>query len=262
MLVRVQRLGHGIDMLPALVGEGRGADVRCGVRRRHVGDLGDVAGDDGQAAELLLAHHRHPHLQLEVGDEGAEVGVARALAVAVGAALDMGRTGSDRRQGVGDGAAGVVVAVDPRHRAEAVDDLCHHLLHVVWERSPAGVAEGDNLGAGLECRLQAAKQWWLGDRLVDNADILGYPYLMRVLRVRRIGNSNMVSIPKELEASGYTPGTEVLLEEMPDGALRLVRTEAVSALIRDIGRQVIAEDREALEILATHDRNDVRTSTR
>ena len=222
-------------MLPALVGEGRGADVRCGVRRRHVGDLGDVAGDDGQAAELLLAHHRHPHLQLEVGDEGAEVG---------------------------DGAAGVVVAVDPRHRAEAVDDLCHHPLHVVWERSPAGVAEGDNLGAGLECRLQAAKQWWLGDRLVDNADILGYPYLMRVLRVRRIGNSNMVSIPKELEASGYTPGTEVLLEEMPDGALRLVRTEAVSALIRDIGRQVIAEDREALEILATHDRNDVRTSTR
>jgi antitoxin component of MazEF toxin-antitoxin module len=93
-------------------------------------------------------------------------------------------------------------------------------------------------------------------------DILGYPCLMKVLRVRRIGNSNMVSIPKELEAAGYTPGTEVILEEMPDGALRLVRAEAVSALIRDIGRQVIAEDREALEILAANDRSDTPSPTR
>ena len=85
---------------------------------------------------------------------------------------------------------------------------------------------------------------------------------MKILRVRRIGNSNMVSIPKELEAEGFTPGTEVLLEQMADGALRLVRTEAVSALIRDVGRQVIAEDREALEILAAHDRSNAPTPPR
>jgi antitoxin component of MazEF toxin-antitoxin module len=83
---------------------------------------------------------------------------------------------------------------------------------------------------------------------------------MKIVRVRRVGNSNVVSIPKELEAAGYTPGTDVLLEQLPDGALRLVRTDDVRAMIREVGRQVIAEDREALEILAAHDRSDTPVS--
>lgn len=84
---------------------------------------------------------------------------------------------------------------------------------------------------------------------------------MRIVRVRRIGNSNMVAIPKELESAGYMPGTDVLLERMPDGALRLMRSDAVRAMIREVGRQVIAEDREALEILAVHDRSDAPANT-
>ncbi|HWD69679.1 MAG TPA: AbrB/MazE/SpoVT family DNA-binding domain-containing protein [Solirubrobacteraceae bacterium] len=35
--------------------------------------------------------------------------------------------------------------------------------------------------------------------------------------MRRVGNSNVVSLPRELEASGYVPGTSVLVEELPDG---------------------------------------------
>ena len=84
---------------------------------------------------------------------------------------------------------------------------------------------------------------------------------MRILRVRRVGNSNMVAIPKELEGAGYTAGTDVLLEQMPDGALRLMRTDDVRALIREVGRQVIHEDREALKILAAHDRSDAPAPT-
>lgn len=80
---------------------------------------------------------------------------------------------------------------------------------------------------------------------------------MKIVRVRRVGNGNVVSIPKELEAAGFTAGTDVLLEQMPDGALRLVRTDNVRDLIRETGRRVIKEDREALDILAAHDRGEI-----
>lgn len=77
---------------------------------------------------------------------------------------------------------------------------------------------------------------------------------MKVHRVRRVGDSNMVALPKALEASGYGPGAEVLIEELPDGTLHLVKTDELRRRIRDIGRRVVDEDREALEILAAHDR--------
>jgi len=37
---------------------------------------------------------------------------------------------------------------------------------------------------------------------------------MKVVKVRRVGNSNVVSIPRELESRGYAPGTSVLIEEL------------------------------------------------
>ncbi len=83
---------------------------------------------------------------------------------------------------------------------------------------------------------------------------------VKIVRIRRVGNSNVVSIPKELEAAGYTPGANVLLEQLPDGALRLIRTDDVSALIRRVGREVVAEDRDALKILAAHDRSNAPTA--
>jgi len=50
--------------------------------------------------------------------------------------------------------------------------------------------------------------------------------------VRRVGNSNVVSIPRELEASGYTPGCSVLVEELPGGELRTARSTLEGALAR------------------------------
>lgn len=71
--------------------------------------------------------------------------------------------------------------------------------------------------------------------------------------MRRVGNSNVVSIPREYEAKGYAPGSSVLLEEMANGELRLLPTDRVREQIRSIGRRVIDEHREALQILAEHD---------
>lgn len=77
---------------------------------------------------------------------------------------------------------------------------------------------------------------------------------MKVLKVRRIGNSNVVAIPRELEAFGYAPGATVLIEHLHDGSLRVVPTTQLRDVIREVGRQVVDEDREALQILADHDR--------
>ena len=34
-----------------------------------------------------------------------------------------------------------------------------------------------------------------------------YTGAMKIVKVRRVGNSNVISIPREFEASGYVPGS-------------------------------------------------------
>jgi antitoxin component of MazEF toxin-antitoxin module len=76
---------------------------------------------------------------------------------------------------------------------------------------------------------------------------------MKVVKVRRVGNSNVISIPREFEARGYVPGSSVLVEELPGGDLRIMSTEHVRERIRGIGERVVDEHGEALRILAEHD---------
>ena len=76
---------------------------------------------------------------------------------------------------------------------------------------------------------------------------------MKIVKVRRVGNSNVVSIPREFEAQGFTPGSSVLVEELPNGELRILPVEKVREKIRDVGQRVVAEHAEALRILAEHD---------
>jgi antitoxin component of MazEF toxin-antitoxin module len=76
---------------------------------------------------------------------------------------------------------------------------------------------------------------------------------MKVVKVRRVGNSSVVSIPREFEARGSTPGSSVLVAELPNGELRSLPTDKVRERIREIGQRVVAEHGEALQILADHD---------
>jgi antitoxin component of MazEF toxin-antitoxin module len=80
-----------------------------------------------------------------------------------------------------------------------------------------------------------------------------YTEPMKIVKVRRVGNSNVVSLPRELEARGYAPGTSVLVEELDDGELRIIPTEQLRERIRTIGTRVVEEHPEALRILAEHD---------
>ena len=90
--------------------------VRLG---HHVGDLAHVVRYLRQARQLLVAHAVDAHLQLEVGDDADEVGVAAALAVAVDRALHLRRPGLDRGQGIGHRQARVIVGVDAHRGAQA-----------------------------------------------------------------------------------------------------------------------------------------------
>jgi antitoxin component of MazEF toxin-antitoxin module len=76
---------------------------------------------------------------------------------------------------------------------------------------------------------------------------------MKIVKVRRVGNSNVVSLPRELEASGYVPGTSVLVEELADGELRILPTEMLRTRVRQIASRAVSDRSQALEILASHD---------
>ncbi|HYS01280.1 MAG TPA: hypothetical protein VET82_02890 [Candidatus Eisenbacteria bacterium] len=75
-----------------------------------------------------------------------------------------------------------------------------------------------------------------------------------MVKVRRVGNSSVMTLPRGLERLGYTPDSQVLVEELPSGQLLVTPAEKIRTRIRKIGRRVVAEDREALRILEAHDR--------
>jgi antitoxin component of MazEF toxin-antitoxin module len=76
---------------------------------------------------------------------------------------------------------------------------------------------------------------------------------MRIMKIRRVGNSNVVSLPHELEGQGYAPGRTVLIEKLETGELRITPTSQIRHLTRERAEQLVAENREALELLAQDD---------
>jgi len=77
---------------------------------------------------------------------------------------------------------------------------------------------------------------------------------MKINRVRRIGNSNVLSLPRELERAGFIQGAQIVIQELPSGEVRLLPADRVREMVRDYGRRVVADNRRALDILADHDR--------
>jgi len=83
-----------------------------------------------------------------------------------------------------------------------------------------------------------------------------YTERMKLVKIRRVGNSNVVSIPVQHEDLGFKPEAQVLVTALPSGELRVLPVANVRKMIRDYGRRAIAEDRRALQILEDHDRKN------
>jgi antitoxin component of MazEF toxin-antitoxin module len=77
---------------------------------------------------------------------------------------------------------------------------------------------------------------------------------MKINRVRRVGNSKVLSLPRELERLGFVDGAQVVIQELPSGEVRLLPADHLRVMVREYGRHVVAENRRALDILADHDR--------
>jgi len=77
---------------------------------------------------------------------------------------------------------------------------------------------------------------------------------MKMVKIRRVGNSNMVALPKDWEDDGFAPGTYVLVERDQAGEIRMLRAGDVAAQVDALADEMIQSHAEALRILAEHDR--------
>jgi hypothetical protein len=101
---------HGVDVHAALVGEGGAADPGLAGVVAEVGDSSTYS-ESSLSLQGGFGQARRVQFEGEIGDDGGEVAVAGAFAVAVDGALDLGGAG-EGGQGVGHAQADVVVGVD------------------------------------------------------------------------------------------------------------------------------------------------------
>jgi antitoxin component of MazEF toxin-antitoxin module len=73
------------------------------------------------------------------------------------------------------------------------------------------------------------------------------------VKVRRVGNSNVVTLPRELERYGFTDGTAVAFVPMPDGGVLMVPEGLHESYMQELGAQIVQRRRRALDKLAKHD---------
>ena len=154
-----------------------------------------------------MPHAFRTHLQLQVGDDREQVGVAHALADAVHGTLHLRGAGAHGRERVGHRATGVVVAVDAEGLArEGSAGGRDDLLHFEGQRAAVGLAKIHRVSARLHSRLHAgqgivavrfeavevvlgiehhmpASRLQVGHRLADHAQVLFERRLQRALHL-------------------------------------------------------------------------------
>jgi hypothetical protein len=79
---------------------------------------------------------------------------------------------------------------------------------------------------------------------------------MKAVKIRRVGNSNVITIPSEFESDGYIAGASVVVDRAPGGGLQIIPEAEVRRMIREAGRRIMQDDRETIDILAAHDRDE------
>ena len=61
-------------------------------------------------------------------------------------------------------------------------------------------------------------------------------FSMEIVKIRRVGNSNVLSVPRAFVQAGYEAGQPVLIEQLDNGDLLIRRVESHRALIRETMR--------------------------
>lgn len=76
---------------------------------------------------------------------------------------------------------------------------------------------------------------------------------MEIVKIRKVGNSNVLSVPRSLARAGYEAGQPVLIEQLANGDLLVRRVESHRQFIRETMRSVAKKHRRSLDMLAAHD---------
>ena len=146
-------------MQPALVREGRrGRRTPAACRARGWRARRRSARASAGTRATRAATQRIAELQLQIGDDRAEIGVAAALAEAVDGPLHLHGARLDRGERVGDRELGVVVAVDAERDADARRARRASRRRLRGHAAAAGVAEAEQRRARLRRRLQARER--------------------------------------------------------------------------------------------------------
>ncbi len=139
-------------MNPPLVREGAASDVGGALVGGHVRHVGDETRGLRKLAQCSVGEAPIAHLQLERRNDGAQVGVAAPLAVAVDRPLELRRPRADRGESVRRAAADVVVRVDAEGDGELAPDQANDLLDPPGDRAAVRVAQNDGLGPAAHRR--------------------------------------------------------------------------------------------------------------
>jgi antitoxin component of MazEF toxin-antitoxin module len=74
------------------------------------------------------------------------------------------------------------------------------------------------------------------------------------VKVRRVGNSNVVTLPRELERYGVREGATFGFVPLRTGEILLVPADRMEEYIQKVGADVVERYRGGLEKLEAHDR--------
>ncbi|MFN0071323.1 MAG: hypothetical protein ACKVVP_07510 [Chloroflexota bacterium] len=84
---------------------------------------------------------------------------------------------------------------------------------------------------------------------------------MHVVKIRKVGSGNVVSVPSALAASGYCAGQRVIIEELSNGDLLVRRVINHSKQLQANTRRVIEKHRKSLDILEAYDQGLIARPT-
>ncbi|HLG73414.1 MAG TPA: hypothetical protein VK009_23585 [Chloroflexota bacterium] len=77
---------------------------------------------------------------------------------------------------------------------------------------------------------------------------------METVKIRRVGDSDVMTIPASLRGEDFISGQQVLVDKLPNGALLVMPVASMRAAIRNAGRSAIRKHAEALKLLEEYDR--------
>src|SRR4051794_36148537 len=123
------------------MGECRMTHVWLTILHGQICQLRNETSDRCEIVQLPGRNRGVPHLQFEIRDDRAEIGIAASLAVAVDRTLDVSHTLLYSSQCVRDRDIGVVVRVDAESAVEALANHADDLRKLVGESAAVRVAE-------------------------------------------------------------------------------------------------------------------------